>query len=80
MTMTLMVRTCRPPLVDGDQPTYTIAAAARRVGRTRRTIRRWLDDGMPHRIVAGMVVIDHWDLLDAYRARVTEKRRNFRMI
>ena len=53
----------------GDQPNYTILAAAIRTGRSVRTIERWVRDGLRCREVAGMVVIEHTDLMDTYRIR-----------
>jgi len=53
-----------------DQPNYTIKAAATRVERDTRTVRRWLADGLRCREVAGVVVIDHADLMAHFRARI----------
>ena len=53
-----------------NQKTYTIKAAARRVNRTEWTIKQWMRDGMPRRMVAGMVVIEHDDLMARYRANI----------
>ena len=53
-----------------DQPNYTIRAAAERVKRSTRQIKRWLADGLRCREVAGIVVIDHADLMAYFRARI----------
>jgi hypothetical protein len=52
-----------------NQPNYTVKAAAVRAGKSTRTIERWIRDGMKCRNVAGVVVIDHPDLLAQLRAR-----------
>lgn len=54
----------------GDQPNYTIRAAAARTDKSVRTIERWVHDGMRCREVAGMVVIDHNELMEWFRARI----------
>lgn len=46
-----------------NQPNYTIKAAAARVGRSERTIERWIKGGMTCRVVAGRIVIDRSVLL-----------------
>jgi len=52
-----------------DMPNYTVKAAAKRVQRNRRTIQRWIADGMEHRVIAGMIVIDADVLMREMRAR-----------
>jgi hypothetical protein len=54
-----------------NQANYTIKAAAARVGKSPRTIERWVRGGMRCREVAGIVVIDHADLMAQYRAKIT---------
>ena len=54
----------------GDQPNYTIRAAAKRTGRTVRSIERWVRNGLKCREVAGIIVIDHNALMDYWRARM----------
>jgi len=54
----------------GDQPNYTVRAAAKRVQRDIRTIQRWIRDGMVCRNVAGVIVIDHPVLMEQFRARM----------
>ena len=53
-----------------DQANYTIKAAAVRVNRSTRTIKRWLRGGLRCREVAGVVVIDHAELMAEFRARI----------
>ncbi|TFC92055.1 MULTISPECIES: hypothetical protein [Cryobacterium] len=53
-----------------NQANYTIKAAALRVNRSTRTVKRWLRDGLRCREVAGVVVIDHADLMTEFRARI----------
>jgi hypothetical protein len=53
-----------------DQPNYTVKAAAKRTGRTTRTIERWIRDGMTCREVAGSIVIDHKVLMKQFRDRM----------
>lgn len=50
-----------------DRPNYTIKTAAARVGRSPRTIERWIHNGLKCRTVAGMLVIDHDPLMAYYR-------------
>lgn len=45
----------------------TVREAARRVGRTERTIRRWLARGLRHYRQGRAVLISEADLLAAYR-------------
>lgn len=54
----------------GDQPNYTVKAAAKRFRRSTRTIERWLEGGMDHRVVAGIIVVDHEVLMSHFLARV----------
>jgi hypothetical protein len=51
-----------------DQPNYTVPAAAARTGRTVRTIRQWIRDGMNCRNIGGYIVIDHDVLMANLRA------------
>ncbi|WP_104128222.1 hypothetical protein [Cryobacterium sp. Y57] len=57
-----------------NQKTYTIKTAARRVKRSEWTIKQWMRDGMPRRMVAGVVVIEHDDLMVRYRANIMGNR------
>lgn len=52
-----------------NQPNYTIKAAAVRVGRSTRTVKQWIRDGLRCREVAGMIVINHTDLMAQLRAK-----------
>lgn len=54
----------------GDQPNYTIKAAAKRTEKSTRTIERWVRAGMKCRQVAGVVIIDHHDLMAFYRSKL----------
>ena len=54
----------------GDQPNYTILAAAKRTDRTVRSIERWVRNGLKCRKVAGIIVIEQNDLMDYWRARM----------
>ena len=54
----------------GDRPNYTIRAASVRTDKSIRTIERWVHDGLRCRDVSGMVVIDHNDLMEWFRARM----------
>ena len=56
-----------------NQRGWTVKAAAVRVGRNTRTIQRWIAEGMTHREVAGMIVIDHLVLMAEHRARLLQK-------
>ncbi|RFA14573.1 hypothetical protein B7R21_06410 [Subtercola boreus] len=53
-----------------NQENYTIKAAAARVGKSTRTIERWVRHGMRCRDVAGIVVIEHSDLMAQYRIKI----------
>ncbi|TFD50437.1 hypothetical protein E3T43_18110 [Cryobacterium sp. Hh7] len=53
-----------------NQRTYTVKSAAARTGRTIRTIRQWIRDGMKCRNVNGMIIIDHVDLMQRYRTNI----------
>jgi len=53
-----------------NEATYTVKAAAKRTGRTTRTIERWIRDGMNCREVAGIIVIDHEVLMKQFRDRM----------
>lgn len=46
---------------------HTIAEAAKRVRRSRRTIERWLDAGLPHQRVRGTRYIRDADLFARLR-------------
>ena len=48
-------------------PWYTIAEAAKQVKRSRRTIERWLDAGLPHQRVRGTRYIREADLFARLR-------------
>lgn len=50
---------------------YTVKGAAVKVRRSTRTIKRWLADGMPHRIELGLVLIRHEDLITELKQRNT---------
>jgi predicted site-specific integrase-resolvase len=56
-----------------------IRASARRVQRSRRTIQRWLRQGMPYIQFEGRKMILEQDLLSTYRTKLlsnpTRKRR-----
>lgn len=54
----------------GDQATYTIKTAAARTEKSTRTIKRWMRDGMPYRIVAGIAVVDHLELMKFWRTKM----------
>ena len=53
-----------------DMPNYTVKAAAKRVQRNIRTIKRWIRDGMTCRQVGGLIVIDHAVLMAQMRERL----------
>ena len=55
-----------------NQDTYTVHEAATRTGRTIRTIRRWIRDGLHCRITNGVIHIDHGPLMAQYRARTIQ--------
>jgi hypothetical protein len=55
---------------DNNQPSYTVKAAAKRTGRSTRTIERWIRAGMTCRNVAGIIVIEHEVLMEQFRARM----------
>jgi hypothetical protein len=57
-----------------NQPNYTIRAAALRTQRSTRSIKQWLAEGMPCREVAGMVVIDHDDLMNHLRSKIIRQK------
>lgn len=59
-----------------DREEYGIRAAARRVAKSRRTIYRWMRDGMPYKTVAGRRWIAHDDLLAMWRGRIISHRTN----
>ncbi len=49
----------------------TYRGAAKRVGRSVRTVKRWVRDGMPHTVDdVGRVVIDEQVLLAWYRQKL----------
>ena len=58
-----------------NQKTYTIKGAARRVDRSEVTIKTWLRQGMKRHTVAGMVVIDHDDLMQRFRTNILARAR-----
>lgn len=52
-----------------NQDTYTVRQAANRTGRTIRTIRRWISEGLNCRTTNGVIHIDHGPLMAQFRAR-----------
>lgn len=58
-----------------DQPNYTPKAAAHRTEQNVRTIKRWIENGLVHRVVAGRIVIDHDDLMTFWRAQMVRGTR-----
>lgn len=61
-----------------DQPEYTIRAAAKRIDRSTRTVERWVRAGMRCRSTAGVIVIDHADLMAWFRAKILSNPNNTR--
>ncbi|WP_226654985.1 helix-turn-helix domain-containing protein [Leifsonia sp. LS1] len=53
-----------------NRTAYTIDQAAIRVGRDKRTIKRWLADGLDHRKIGGHVYIGHDALLARWRKQM----------
>lgn len=46
-----------------DQAVYRVKDAARRANRSTRTIERWIRDGLQCRLIDGLLVIEHADLI-----------------
>jgi hypothetical protein len=53
-----------------------LPVAAIRVHRSRRTIRRWMAEGMPHHWYEGRKFVLESDLLAAYREHLLAEKRN----
>jgi hypothetical protein len=53
-----------------------LPAAAMRVKRSRRTIRRWMAQGMPHQWYEGRKFVLESDLLAEYRKHLVAEKRN----
>jgi hypothetical protein len=50
---------------------YSVRSAARRAGRHRTTVQRWLNEGLPHRRVSDQVVeIEEADLTEWLRRKI----------
>jgi hypothetical protein len=64
-------------MIEDDEPkALGMRAAARRVGRSRRTIQRWISGGMPHYVIGGRKLILLDDLLTTWRRKILAERRN----
>lgn len=53
--------------VSSGEDWFTIAEAARAVGRSRRTVERWLDNGLPFQRVRGTRYVRGTDLFARLR-------------
>jgi hypothetical protein len=53
-----------------------IRASARRVGRDRRTIYRWVAEGLPHQVDSGRFYILEEDLLTWWRTKMIAQKRS----
>lgn len=67
--------------VNGETKQFlNLVEARKRVGRTRMTIWRWCDSGMPTLLVSGYLYVEESELLKTYRAKlIANKRNRFRL-